>query len=384
MVGLGETEYYKRGASPDGEMTLMLQATLAACEDAGIDPHDIDGFASYGHDRNDGTRLGAALGLRDLRWSSMVWGSGGGGIAGAIAAAAAAIMSGQADYVIFGRALAERSSGRLGAAVSAHAMNSHYRSAGIISPAQTIALRTQRLFEHEGVPRTTQKAIAQACYHHARNNPKAQGRDVVLDDETYESSRLVAEPFHLFDCSRENDGAAALLLTRTDIAEGLRRPPVHLLAAAASSPRNWGDTLDNDDDFVSAGFKVLARRLWDSTGLTPEDVDVVQVYENFTGAAVASLIDHGFCSAVDAATVLTLENLTVPGGKLPINTSGGNVGEGFVHGIGLAVEAVQQIRGESCNQVPDARISMLLGGPGDVLISSAIFGKNPLEVKGST
>ena len=378
VVGLGETEYYKRGTSPFGEMTLMLQATIAACEDAGVDPHRIDGFASYGHDHNDGTRLGAALGLDELKWSSMVWGSGGGGIAAALAAAAAAIMSGQAEYVVFGRALAERSSGRLGAAVSAHAMNSHYRAAGIISPAQTIALRTQRLFEHDGIPRSTQKAIAQACYHHARTNPKAQGRDVVLDDETYESSRWVAEPFHLYDCSRENDGAAALLLTSTDRAAALRRQPVYVLAATGSSPRNWGETLDNDDDFTSAGFKLLARRIWKATGLGPDDIDVVQVYENFTGAAVASLVDHGFCRADNAGDVLTLENLTVPGGKLPINTSGGNVGEGFVHGIGLAVEAVRQIRGDSCNQVPDAHLSMMLGGPGDVLISSALFGLEEL------
>ena len=113
-------------------------------------------------------------------------------------------------------------------------------------------------------------------------------------------------------------------------------------------------------------------------GCRLSDIDVVQVYENFTGAAVAALIDHGFCTLENAGKVLTLENLTVPGGRLPINTSGGNVGEGFVHGIGLILEAVRQIRGTSTNQVPGARLSMLLGGPADALVSSAIFGAEEL------
>jgi acetyl-CoA acetyltransferase len=200
-----------------------------------------------------------------------------------------------------------------------------------------------------------------------------------LDDETYATSRWIAEPFRLFDCSRENDGAAALLLTTTDAAASLRARPVHVIAAVGSKPMNWGETLDNDDAYSSSGFKSLAKRLWATTGLSPDDIDVVQVYENFTGAAVSSLIDHGFCTIENAGEVLTLDNLTAPSGRLPINTSGGNVGEGFVHGIGLALEAVRQIRGESFNQVPNARLSMLLGGPGDVLVSSAIFGSKELS-----
>lgn len=377
-VGLGETGYYKRGTAPHGEVELIVRATLAACEDAGLDPRDIDGFASFGHDHNEGTKLAAELGLRELRWTSMVWGSGGGGLAGAVAAAGAAIASGQADNVIVTRALAERTSGRLGAAVSAGAMNFHFRSAGIVSPAQSVALRCQRLFEHDGVPRSSQRALAQACYFHAAANPNAQGRDTTLDDETYESSRWIAEPFRLFDCSRENDGAGAILLTSAQHGESLRQRPVHLVAAACSQPANWGENIENQDDYSSSGFKVLADQMWRDLGILPSDVDVVQVYENFTGAAVASLIDFGFCTTADAGEVLTLENLVAPSGRLPVNTSGGNIGEGFVHGIGLVLEAVRQIRGTSCNQVPNARRSLLIGGPGDALVSAAMFAAEPL------
>jgi acetyl-CoA acetyltransferase len=373
VAGIGETGYYKRGTAPYGALGLCVKAILAACEDAGIDPRDLDGFCSYGDDRNEGPELAAALGLHELRWSSLVWGGGGGGLCGALAHAAAAIISGQARRVIVLRGHAQAGVARLMTAVSLEHMNVHFRAHGVISPTQVCALRARRLLEHDGVPREAFRALAQAGYHHAANNQRAVGRDVVLDDETYEQSRMIAEPYRLYDCSRENDGAGAVLLTSLEEARTLRRPPVHLSAVAQSTPRHWGPLIDNDDDYTSAGFRLIAERLWSATGLGPDDIDVTQVYENVSGAAVAALIDHGFCTPADAVEVLTLENLIAPNGGLPINTSGGGLAEGFVHGIGLTLEAVRQIRGESCNQVPDARTSLLIGGPVAPFISSAIF-----------
>jgi hypothetical protein len=89
VAGIGETPYYKHGQSPDSEFKLALQAILAAAKDAGIDPKDIDGFASYSNDRNDPSRLAAALGTKELRFSNMQWGGGGGGVAAAVGNAAA-------------------------------------------------------------------------------------------------------------------------------------------------------------------------------------------------------------------------------------------------------------------------------------------------------
>lgn len=378
MAGIGAPPYLKRGTSEQGEFTLVLNAVLAACEDAGIDPRTIDGFASFGHDASSGTTLAAALGLDELRWTSMVWGSGGGGIAAAIGAAAAAVMSGQARRVVVMRGLAERDSGRLSDAVSAHVIDSHYRSAGVVSPAQIVGMRCQRFFHETGLSPSVQRAIAQAGYAHAQRNPHAAGFGLELTDERYEASRLIAEPFHLFDCSRESDGAGALLVTSTTDPVLRDRPIVHVTAVAGSSPRDWGETLENDTSYATAGFSLLAERLWNDTGLTPADIDVLQVYENFTGAAVMAMIDHGFCTVADAEAFFTLDNLTAPHGGLPINTAGGNVGEGFVHGIGLAVEAVRQVRGTSVNQVDPVRHSMFIGGPADALVSTAIFSAEPL------
>lgn len=103
IAGIGETIYYKHGQSPDAEFKLALQAILAACRDAGIDPREVDGFASYGGDRSDAPRLAAALGVHELRFSNMHWGGGGGGVAAAVANAGAAVHSGMANCEI-GRA----------------------------------------------------------------------------------------------------------------------------------------------------------------------------------------------------------------------------------------------------------------------------------------
>src|SRR5581483_3988615 len=151
---------------------------------------------------------------------------------------------------------------------------------GVVSPTQVCALRARRLLDHDGVPADAFKALAQACYFHAANNPGAVGRDVVLDDDRYLGARYIAEPYRLYDCSRENDGAAAILLTSVEEAASLRRRPVHLAAVAQSQPRHWGPLIDNDDDYTSAGFKLVGERLWRATGLTVDDVDVTQVYEN--------------------------------------------------------------------------------------------------------
>ncbi len=126
--------------------------------------------------------------------------------------------------------------------------------------------------------------------------------------------------------------------------------------------------------YGTAGQAVVARRMWAESGYGPADVDVVQVYQNMTGPAVGALIDHGFCTFEDVGEVVRFENLIAPAGRLPVNTSGGDLAEGFIHGMGLVAEAVRQLRGESSNQVPGARWSLMTVGPGDQMSSTALLG----------
>jgi len=215
VVGVGATDYFKRGTSPLSSAQLVLQAILAACDDAGADPRSIDGFVSYAGDSSEGLAIGAALGVHEVRWSTQVWGGGGGAVAAAVNAAAAAVFSGQADCVAVYRGLSEASDGR-GAFNKGH-MGHLYAAHGVLAPAQVCALRTQRMLEVDGVPASALEAVALAGYHHAQRNPKAVAYGQPLDRDRYQNSRLISEPLHLYDCSRENDGATAYRLTVNEV-----------------------------------------------------------------------------------------------------------------------------------------------------------------------
>ncbi len=375
VAGVGYRQY-KRGTAPTPERGVLVRAIVDACEDAGLDPADVDGFVSYGDDKNEPVRLMPDLGTKELRWSTQVWGGGGGGIAATFAQASAAIMTGQAKAVVVFRALAEGNSGRLAAAVMAHHLNDHMVGVGLTAPAQVCAMRAQRLFEYHGVPKTVCEELVRASYYHGSRNPDAISYGKELDLEAYRTSRWIAEPFRLFDCSRENDGAGAILLVSSEMARDLKKKPVKLLSVAQGTQKGWGDLIENDDMelYATAGFRAIRDRLYNQAGLTPADIDVVQLYENFSAQGVASLIDHGFCTYENVAEVLRFENLIAPSGKLPVNTSGGNLAHGFVHGFVIAVESIRCLRGESPNPVPNAKTSLLCGGPSSPTISSAIFG----------
>jgi hypothetical protein len=374
VVGVGATDYYKRGTSPLSSAQLVLQAILRACDDAGTDPRAIDGFVSYAGDSSEGLAIGAALDVHEVRWSTQVWGGGGGAVAAAVNCAAAAVHSGQASCVAVYRGLSEATDGR-GAYNKGH-MGHLYAAHGMLAPAQVCAMRTQRMLEVDGVPPSTLEAVALAGYHHAQNNPRAVACGQPLDHDRYQGARLISEPLRLFDCSRENDGATAILVASGTRVGDYRGVPAYILSGVQGAAAGWTESVENENNYTSAGFHpALVKRLWDGAELTAADVDVAQVYENFTGPAVASMIDHGLCPPGRAAgEVLTVDNLTVERGRLPINTAGGNIAEGFVHGIGLVAEAVRQIRGGSPNPVAGADVSLLIGGPMAPLVSSTVFG----------
>jgi len=374
VVGIGQTPYFKRGTSPGPALKLCLQAIVSACEDAGLDPRDVDGFVSYASETSDVQKLMPGLGTREVRFAALTW-IHGGGIPGALSIAASAIITGQAEIVAVYRSMAESFGQRLRVDVAQNDTAAQYLVNGIESPTQILALRAQRLMQYHGVPRSALRAVSQASYYHARNNPRAVGRHVVLDDETYDASRMIADPHRLFDCSRENDGACAVLVVSAERARHLRTTPAYILSAPMGTPGGGGALEENwRPYYATAGQAGLARRMWAESGYGPRDVDVAQIYMNNNSVGIGAMIDHGFCTFENAGEFLTFENLIAPSGKLPINTSGGDLAEGFIHGMGLVAEAVRQIRGESTNQVPSTKLSLMTGGPGDTMSSTGLFG----------
>ena len=132
--------------------------------------------------------------------------------------------------------------------------------------------------------------------------------------------------------------------------------------------------MHNDPLYATSTFTTVAPRLYEMAGVAPGDVDVVQSYENFTGGVVMALVEHGFCAPEEINDLFTVENLSAPSGRLPLNTSGGNLAEAYMHGLGLTIEAARQVRGESTNPVPGADVSMMIAGPMVTPVSSCILG----------
>lgn len=272
IVGIGETTYYKHSQAPESEFKMALQAILAACTDAGINAHEIDGFASYGDDRNDSVRLATALGLPRLRTSVMQWGGGGGGCCAAVANGAAAIATGQADCVVVFRSLAQGQFGRFGQSAASGSVTgerSYLVPYGVISPPQRFAMRVMRYMHEHGVRQEALRAIAMASYHHAQNNPRAVMYGKPLSEERYDASRWIVEPFHLFDCCMENDGAAALILMDAERAKELQQKPVYLLGAASGASERFASHAHNSPHYASADFTTVAKDLYRMARISP-------------------------------------------------------------------------------------------------------------------
>ncbi len=378
VVGVGESEYYVRGRSPDSEFQLACTAIERAVADAGLRTSDIDGVVSYMDSRNDPMRLARALGLGDLRYTAQPFGGGGNNAAAAIQLADAAVSAGYAKHVVVFRALAQGQFGRFGQARAggagqvpgAFAWSAVY---GLLSPAQECALHTARFLHDHGLDQEALCDVALACYANAQRNPRALRHGQPLTRETYHASRWIVEPFHLYDCCPENDGAAAVVITSGERARDLARRPVGILAAAQGKGPPFGSAAFQPDSFPGVFYKSVARDLWERAGVAPGDVDVAQFYENFTGPVLMAIAELGFCEPGELGDFVADGALEGPDARFPFNTSGGNLGEAYIHGFELMNEAVRQVRGESTCQVEGAELSLVVAGPGYAPGSAVVF-----------
>ena len=164
-------------------------------------------------------------------------------------------------------------------------------------------MRVMRFLHDHGIGPEAQRAIALASYHHAQNNPRAVMHGRPLTPEAYDESRWIVEPFRLFDCCMENDGAAALILVAAERARDLRQRPAYLLGVAQGSEYRNAARGHNAPTYASASFTTVAPHLYAMAGVTPKDVSVVQSYENFTGGVLMSLIEHDFFEPDEATDV---------------------------------------------------------------------------------
>lgn len=377
VAGVGESTYYKRGGATESEFQLACIAIRNAVADAGLELRDVDGFVSY-MERNEPVRLSAALGTGDLAFTAQTFGGGGNGAGAAVTIADAAITAGYAKCIVVYRSLAQgqfHRYGQAGRTRRSRGVGAFTAPYGISTPAQICAMQTQRFMHDHGIVQDSLAEIVLAAYEHAQRNPRAIRYGTPLTREEYHSSRWIAEPLHLYDCCPENDGAAAMVLTTRERARDLRTEPVAIVAGAHGLEHRDGVGAFNERTFPTAHHRHVGKQLWARAGVTPNDIHVAQLYENFTGPVLMGIAEMGFCDPGELNDFVAAGNIRWPDGRLPINTSGGNLAEAYIHGFGNLVEAVRQIRGESTCQVPNVELSLSVSGPGYAPGSAVLFGK---------
>jgi acetyl-CoA acetyltransferase len=346
-------------------MDLAARVIRDAVADAGLEPEAVDGIASYSvhGDSVSAQAMATALGLPRLTYV-MDFEQGGQSPCYLAMLAAMAIDAKLADNVVIVRALNGRSGARIGHIPFFGAAGQYRYAIGYTSFLQYMAMWARRYMIETGSGYEDLGAVVIAQRNWAAENERAILRDPLTIDQ-YMASRFVADPYRGLDCTKEVDGACAMVLTSTERAKKLPNPAVALRGAGYLSGHRAGLEIGDFvgwDDFSRNFFHQLAPRVWDSAGLGPADVDVVELYDCFSSVVLDTVEAFGFVERGGAGELIR-SGATEKGGSLPLNTHGGLLSEGYLHGMNTLAEAVMQLQGRSgARQVKDASIGLATSG----------------------
>lgn len=361
VVGIGRTPFVRKsGRTP---LAMAAEACRAALEDAGLVPGDVDGMTCF-QTADTGSmpsQVAHAIGVDELGWSVALYG-GGNIVTSMVTGAAAAISTGQADVVIAYRVLGSET--RYGSAIGeVHAPGERQFGApsGYLVPPQWFSMFARRHQHEYGSTSEDLGAIAIQQRAHAVRNPHAIARTPLTMDE-YLAGRWITEPFRVYDCAYEVDGAVAIVLSSTERAADLRHTPVQILGSADSN--RFGTSMDQWDDMTCMYSRDAASTLWKRTGLSAKDMDVALMYDCFTYTVMATFEDFGFCGKGEVGDYFR-EGRATYGGDVVVNPHGGLLSEGYIHGMNHHYEAVLQLRGDAGDrQVSSARTALVTSGAG--------------------
>ena len=393
IVGVGATPYYKRGQSlPQTPLDMACKAILLALDDAGLTVQDLDGFAIYSGSC-DPAEVASVLGIPEVRFAATLT-SGGGGSAGSIGLAAAAISSGMSDVCVslmtlqqatrrLGGTQVDGGGGGGGGSANPYGAGgippsmAFIAGAGLMSPGHSFSLLTQRHMHLYGTKREHLAEVAISQRNNAIRRPTAlQTEPLTLDD--YFAARVISDPLCLFDYTMETDGAVAVITTSAARVRDLRQPPVYVMASANGGMGRWGPAIFTyfqmpDEYFASSGHRPVARRLYEMAGVGPADVDVALLYDHFSPLVLMQLEDYGFCGIGESGPFVAEGNIRWPSGTIPVNTHGGHLSEAYIIGMTHVREAVEQLRGVAVNQVEGAEIALVTGGPASLPVSGTLL-----------
>ena len=347
-------------------LDLTVEAALRAVDDAGLTVDDIDGLSTY---PGSGGPFGGASGaeLHDALRLSLNWRDGGietSGQLGAVHKAVLAVGAGLARHVLVFRTVVEGSGGPVRASATGGGVPPPFRYLipyGAASAANWIACYASRHMHDYGTTREQLGAIAINARTHAASNPKAIYTDP-MSMEDYLAARPVSEPFGLYDCDVPCDGSTAVVVSHRDHAGDSPEVPIQVnaLGTAHRGRPSW----DQFDDLTTMAMRDSAASLWERTELTPQDVDTAQLYDGFSWLTLAWIEALGFCPRGEGGPFVEDGTRIAHGGDLPLNTWGGQLSGGRLHGFGFLHEAVMQLRGQAHLQVRDAQVAAVGAGGG--------------------
>jgi acetyl-CoA acetyltransferase len=367
IVGIGETEYTK--ASGRTAREIGAEAAARAIEDSGLAPEDVDGLTYSGAFADfDVAAFHEHFGTSHEMWSSP-WGGGMSWAGTAPYLAARAIAAGKARHVlnVFPVAWATQRSSMTGGPGEVHATQTAKQNLEVPfgwfpQPVYFATIMRRHMLEF-GTTEEQFGAVAVACRRHANLHPGAvmHAKRMTLDD--YLASPYLAEPLRLIDSCLNSDGGAAYVTTSAARARDLAPAPVTVRGVAeglSASGTHWSQQAD----FTSTPQVFSAPPAFAMAGITPDDVDVLTVYDPFTVVSLMQIEDMGFCPKGDAGPFAESGALAYDGGRLPFNTHGGLLSHAYVLGIAHVVEVVKQLRGTAAAQVPGARVGVYGGYTG--------------------
>ena len=379
IVGIGQTEFSKRSGRT--ELRLAIEAIGAALDDCGLRASDVDGMSLYTMENNPANEVIHNLGGGDLRFFSRIH-YGGGAACAPIHQAAMAIATGAAEGVVCYRAMNERSEQRFGTGVqdrqnapTTEAVHyGWYAPFGLLTPASWVAMFAQRYMHTYGATTEDFGRVAVADRKHAALNPAAWFYDRPITLEDHQNSRWVVDPMRLLDCCQESDGAVAVVVTSLERARDLKQKPAVVRAAAQgmAADQRMMTSYYRDDISGIPEMGLVARQLFETAELGPQDIQTAVLYDHFTPFVLCQLEEFGFCERGEAKDFIRDGRIEI-GGELPINTHGGQLGEAYIHGMNGIAEGVRQVRGSAVNQVPNVENMLVTAGTG-VPTSGIILG----------